>query len=191
MEIVNKKIEELIPYKNNSRTHSEEQIEQIVSSIKEFGFTNPILIDEDNNIIAGHGRLLGAKKLDMKEVPCIVLKNLTETQKKAYIIADNKMALNASWNDELLKLELESLKDLDFDLDLTGFNENEIDEILNPVTIDWSDVDDLSEQTYEEPGHNMLECPKCHHIDRDIHFKKIKSASGQNEEKRNENEDIS
>ena len=187
MEVINKKIEELTPYKNNSRTHSEEQIGQIVSSIKEFGFTNPILIDEDNNIIAGHGRLLGAKNLDMKEVPCIVLKNLTEAQKKAYIIADNKMALNASWNDELLKLELESLKDLDFDLDLTGFNENEIDEILNPVTIDWEDVEDLTEETYEEPEKDMLECPKCHHTDSKNHFKKISSVKEIEEEEQDEN----
>ena len=105
MEIVYKKVNELIPYINNSRTHSEEQVNQIVASINEFGFTNPLLIDEKDSIIAGHGRLLASKKLGMEEVPCIVLKGLTEAQKKAYIIADNKMALNAGWDDELLKIE--------------------------------------------------------------------------------------
>lgn len=110
MEIVYKKVNDLIPYINNSRTHSDEQVNQIVASINEFGFTNPLLIDEKDNIIAGHGRLLSSKKLKMEEVPCIVLSGLTEAQKKAYIIADNKMALNAGWDDELLKIELENLK---------------------------------------------------------------------------------
>ena len=130
MEIVNKKVLDLIPYINNSRTHSEEQVNQIVASINEFGFTNPLLIDENDNIIAGHGRLLASKKLNMEEVPCIVLSGLTEAQKKAYIIADNKLALNAGWDDELLKLELENLKELDFDISLTGFNIDELDDVL-------------------------------------------------------------
>jgi hypothetical protein len=130
MEIVYKKVNDLIPYINNSRTHSEEQINQIVGSINEFGFTNPLLIDEKDNIIAGHGRLLASKKLKMEEVPCIVLSGLTEAQKKAYIIADNKMALNAGWDEELLKIELENLKELDFDLELTGFNVDELEDIF-------------------------------------------------------------
>lgn len=106
MEIIYKNVDELIPYVNNSRTHNAEQIKQICASINEFGFTNPILIDEKNMIIAGHGRLMASQKLGMDTVPCIVLEGLTEAQKKAYIIADNKMALNAGWNEELLKLEL-------------------------------------------------------------------------------------
>lgn len=130
MEIIYKKVNDLIPYINNSRTHSEEQVNQIVASINEFGFTNPLLIDEKDNIIAGHGRLLASKKLKMEEVPCIVLSGLTEAQKKAYIIADNKMALNAGWDEELLKIELENLKELDFDLELTGFNVDELDDIF-------------------------------------------------------------
>ena len=130
MEIVYKSTEDLIPYINNSRTHSEEQVNQIVASINEFGFTNPILIDEKNNIIAGHGRLLASNKIGMEEVPCIVLVGLTEAQKKAYIIADNKMALNAGWNEELLRIELENLQELDFDLELTGFNIDELDDIF-------------------------------------------------------------
>lgn len=130
MEIVYKKINELKPYENNSRTHDESQIKQICESIKEYGWTNPVLIDEKGMIIAGHGRVEAGKKLDIKEVPCIVLSGLTEAQKKAYVIADNKMALNAGWNEELLKTELEKLKELDFDLELTGFNIDELDELM-------------------------------------------------------------
>lgn len=151
MQIVYKKVNELIPYINNSRTHSEEQVNQIVASINEFGFTNPLLIDEKDNIIAGHGRLLASKKLGMEEVPCIVLKGLTEAQKKAYIIADNKMALNAGWDEELLKIELENLKELDFDLDLTGFNVDELDDILGNNEEETEIVEDEVPEVPEEP----------------------------------------
>ena len=116
-----RKIEELIPYVNNPRQHPEKQINQIASSIKEFGFTNPILIDDDNGVVAGHGRLLAALKLDIAEVPVVVLEGLTESQRKAYVIADNKLALNSGWDDELLKLELESLSSVEFDIDLLGW----------------------------------------------------------------------
>ena len=115
---------DLIPYINNSRTHSEEQINQIASSIKEFGFTNPVLIDENNSLIAGHGRVMAAKKLNLDQVPCITLKGLTEAQKKAYIIADNQLPLNAGWDLDMLKLELENLQQLDFNLDLIGFHDD-------------------------------------------------------------------
>lgn len=151
MEIVYKKVNDLIPYINNSRTHSEEQINQIVASINEFGFTNPLLIDEKDNIIAGHGRLLASKKLKMEEVPCIVLSGLTEAQKKAYIIADNKMALNAGWNEELLKIELENLKELDFDLELTGFNVDELDDIFQFEEEQEIVEDDFDIEPPEEP----------------------------------------
>lgn len=144
MEIIYKKVQDLIPYVNNSRTHSEEQVNQICASINEFGFTNPLLIDEKDSIIAGHGRLMASKKLGMEEVPCIVLEGLTEAQKKAYIIADNKMALNAGWDEELLKIELENLKELDFDLDLTGFNVDELDDILG-----FNESEDAEEDDYE------------------------------------------
>lgn len=117
-----RKIDELIPYANNSRTHSDRQIEQIASSIAEFGFTNPVLIDEKNGIIAGHGRFTAAKKLNLDEVPVIILDGLTDAQKKAYVIADNKLALNAGWDDELLKLEIETLQELDFNVDLLGWD---------------------------------------------------------------------
>ncbi|WP_175404695.1 ParB/Srx family N-terminal domain-containing protein, partial [Endozoicomonas atrinae] len=122
--LVERKVNDLIPYVNNSRIHDEEQVIQICSSIKEFGFTNPVLIDEENGIIAGHGRLMAAKKLELKTVPCIVLEGLSEAQKKAYVIADNSIALNSSWDMDKLSLELESLKTEDFDLDLLGFDEN-------------------------------------------------------------------
>jgi ParB-like chromosome segregation protein Spo0J len=125
-EITFKKVNDLIPYINNSRTHDENQVLQIASSIKEFGFTNPILIDETNSIIAGHGRLMAAKKLNYDEVPTIILSGLSDTQKRAYIIADNKLALNAGWDNELLMLELDALKDADYDLDLTGFSADEL-----------------------------------------------------------------
>jgi len=134
MQITQKLVTELIPYVKNSRTHSDEQVAQIAASIKEFGWTNPILVDGDNGIIAGHGRLMAARKLGYKEVPTIELKDLTEAQKKAYIIADNRLALNAGWDNEMLKLEFDQLAELGFDLELTGFSLDEI-EALNPVEL--------------------------------------------------------
>ena len=122
-----RKVLDLIPYVNNARKHSDEQILQIASSIKEFGFTNPILIDGENGIIAGHCRLLSAKKLNIEEVPTIVLKDLTEAQKKAYIIVDNKLALKSSWDYDVLNIELETLKELDFDISTLGFDFEEDD----------------------------------------------------------------
>lgn len=126
LQIVYRKVEDLIPYERNSRTHSEEQIEKVVASIKEFGWTNPILIDEEQGIIAGHGRLEAAKRLGMKEVPVLVLTGLTEAQKRAYIIADNKLALEAGWDEDLLKEELEWLTAHDYSSELTGYDEKEI-----------------------------------------------------------------
>ena len=117
---------DLIPYAKNTRTHSEIQILQIAGSIREFGFTNPVLIDAENGIIAGHGRVMAAGKLGLTKVPCIRLAHLTETQKRAYIIADNKLALNAGWDEEMLGLELADLREADFDLGLIGFSEDEM-----------------------------------------------------------------
>ena len=150
MEIVVKNIDELIPYVNNTRTHSDEQVQQIASSIKEFGFTNPILIDKDGGVIAGHGRIMGAKLLKMKDVPTIILDGLSEAQIKAYIIADNKLALNAGWNDELLKIEIEALHDMDFDIDLLGFDAEELEELDIhfddiPLVVDEDNADDVPE----------------------------------------------
>ena len=132
IQIQEKLVSELIPYVNNSRTHSDEQVAQIAASIKEFGWTNPILVDGENGIIAGHGRLLAARKLGHKEVPTIELKDLTETQKKAYIIADNRLALNAGWDNEMLTIELNDLLADGFALELLGFDPNEIDSLLTP-----------------------------------------------------------
>ena len=123
-------VSDLIPYARNSRTHSDEQVSQIAASIKEFGFTNPILVDGENGVIAGHGRLLAAKKLGMDTVPVIELKNLTEAQRRAYIIADNKLALNAGWNDEMLRVEFADLSDAGFDLTLIGFSTEELETLI-------------------------------------------------------------
>lgn len=123
-------IDRLIPYARNSRTHSDEQIAQVAASIREFGFTNPVLIDGEGGIIAGHGRVMAARKLGMADVPCIRLAHLTDAQKRAYIIADNKLALNAGWDDKMLALEFADLQALDFDLALTGFADDDIAELL-------------------------------------------------------------
>ena len=143
MQIEQISVKKLLPYARNSRTHSEDQIGQIASSIKEFGFTNPILIDADNQIIAGHGRLMGANRLQMKEVPCIRLSHLTESQKRAYVIADNKLALNAGWDDELLALEIKDLQELDFDVSLLGFSDDELNGILDKLV---EEVDGLTDE---------------------------------------------
>ena len=125
-------IAELIPYARNSRTHSDAQVAQIAASIREFGFTNPVLIDGDGGIIAGHGRVLAARKLKMAAVPVLVLDHLTDAQRRAYVIADNKLALNAGWDDEALRVEIEALTADGFDLSLTGFDQAELDALLAP-----------------------------------------------------------
>lgn len=122
---------DLFPYANNSRLHSEEQINQVCSSIKEFGFTAPILIDEENMVLAGHGRLAAAKKLNLEVVPCVRLKGLSEAQKKAYVIADNKLTENSEWDNSLLAIELQRLEELDFDLTMTGFSVEELSALMN------------------------------------------------------------
>lgn len=136
MNIEQVKLDALIPYARNSRTHSDAQVAQIAASIKEFGFTNPVLIDETGSIIAGHGRVMASRKLALADVPCIRLSHLTAAQKRAYIIADNKLALNAGWDDEMLRLELSDLKGLDFNLDLTGFSTDEINQLLTPEQVE-------------------------------------------------------
>jgi len=149
MEIINRSVNDLIPYVNNTRTHSDEQVQQIASSIKEFGFTNPILLDENNGIIAGHGRLMGAKLLNFDEVPTITLKGLSEAQIKAYIIADNKLALNAGWDEEMLKMEIEGLMEMSFDIDLLGFSLDELNDLDismdGDLELDEDKADDVPE----------------------------------------------
>lgn len=149
--IIYKSVKELVPYARNSRTHSDEQVAQIMASIKEFGFTNPILTDGENGIIAGHGRVMAAQRLGLDEVPTIELSHLTEAQKKAYIIADNKLALNSGWDEEMLSVEIQELHELGYDLDLIGFTPEELEEMdINlegslEAIIDESKADDVPE----------------------------------------------
>lgn len=150
-EIVYKSVKELVPYARNSRTHSDEQVAQIMASIKEFGFTNPVLTDGENGIIAGHGRVMAAQRMGIEEVPTIELSHLTEAQKKAYIIADNKLALNSGWDEETLAIEIQELHDLGYDLDLTGFSMDELEDMdINlegelEAIIDESKADEVPE----------------------------------------------
>jgi DNA modification methylase len=134
------KVSELIPYVNNARTHSQEQVNKLRSSLREFGFVNPVIIDQDKNVIAGHGRLMAAKEEGITEVPCVLVDYLTEAQKKAYILADNRYAQDAGWDEELLRLEIEALEGMDFDVSLTGFNEDEISDLF--AGADTSDTQD-------------------------------------------------
>ena len=138
------KTDRLIPYVNNARTHSAEQINKLRSSLREFGFVNPVIIDREFNVIAGHGRIAAAKAEGISEVPCVFADHLTDAQKKAYILADNRMAMDAGWDEEMLKVEIESLQAEDFDLGLTGFDEKELSSLFdtdNEVTDDDFDVD--------------------------------------------------
>lgn len=144
-------VNDLIPYINNSRTHSDEQVLQIAASIKEFGFLNPIIVDGSNGIIAGHGRVMAAKKLGLDEVPCIDASHLSEAQKKAYIIADNKLALNAGWDDEILRIELNILDELDFDLSLTGFSDEELQAL--------TEIEEIAPEYEEDADGEVIEPP--------------------------------
>lgn len=133
LKIVYRPLQELSPYAHNARTHSPEQVAQLVESIKQFGWTNPVLIDEKGEIIAGHGRVMAAEMLKMDSVPVIVLSGLTDEQKKAYRLADNRLPMNAGWDEDLLRMELSDLINADFDVSLTGFIPTEIDELLTDV----------------------------------------------------------
>lgn len=174
LEIKYQKVSDLIPYENNPR-HNEDAVKYVAASIKEFGFKVPIVVDKDNVIIAGHTRLLAAIDLGLDEVPTILADDLTEEQVKAYRLADNKVSEQSVWDILALDEELEDIKDLD--MSTFGFSS---------IDIDWDAVEDIDETTYEEPTHEMLECPKCHHIDRTIHFKKVKAT-----EEEEKSEDIS
>lgn len=154
-------INNIKPYKNNPRLN-EEAIPYVMKSIREFGFKNPIILDKNNVIVAGHTRLESAKRLGMKEAPVIYADDLTEEQVKAFRLVDNKVAEKSMWDYTKLDEELDSI--LDIDMSMFDFNSSDID---------WNGIEEISEETYQEPSHKMLECPKCHHIDRDIHFKKV------------------
>jgi DNA modification methylase len=145
-------IDRLTPYANNARTHSDEQIKKIQASLREFGFVNPVLVDKDNGIIAGHGRVEAARREGLTEVPCVRIEHLTEAQKKAYILADNRLALDAGWDMGALRFELEGLKEIDFAIDLIGFDSEELADILN-------DKAEVVEDDYEVA---IPEMPKTH-----------------------------
>lgn len=149
-------LDELVPYANNARTHSGDQVAQIAASIAEFGFVNPVLIDDAGVLIAGHGRLLAARQLGLETVPTITLGHLSDTQRKALVIADNRIALNAGWDEELLKLELEALDDLDFDIGILGFDPTEIDDLLHAEIAEEEaieeDIPDVPEEPISQPG---------------------------------------
>lgn len=160
MQIVIKKIDEVKPYDKNPRKN-DGAVEYVENSIKEFGFKVPIVIDKDGVIVAGHTRHKAAKKLGLKEVPCVVADDLTEEQIKAYRLADNKVSEKAEWDFDLLDIEL---AELDLDMEDFGFHISEID---------WDSVTDLEEETYKEPAHDKLRCPVCGAIDYKVHFVKV------------------
>lgn len=152
-------LERLIPYARNARTHSDAQVAQIAASIREFGFTNPVLIDADEGIIAGHGRVLAARKLGLAEVPCIRLAHLTPAQRRAYVIADNKLALNAGWDEDMLRLELGDLQGGGFDLELLGFTGEELYELMRSGDFAPGTEDDQGRLDQKSP----TVCPNCGH----------------------------
>lgn len=171
MEIQNIKLENLKPYEKNPRKN-DEAVQYVAESIKQFGFKVPIIIDKNNIIVAGHTRFKAAEQLELKEVPCIVADDLTDEQIKAFRLADNKVSEKSEWDFELLDEELKDIIDINME-DLGFLNIND--------DIEWENVDDLDEEKYDEPHHRMLECPKCHHIDRDIHFKKVEGVVEEDE----------
>lgn len=144
-------IDKLIPYARNARTHDEAQVAQIAGSIKEFGFNNPVLIADDGSIIAGHGRVMAARKLGMDKVPTVKLEHLTDTQRKAYILADNRIALNSDWDKELLKVEFDELQINGIDLEMLGFNSGEIDELLGAEVVDGLTDEDAAPEVEDNP----------------------------------------
>lgn len=155
-------VEKLVPYINNARTHSQSQISKLRSSIREFGFISPLVIDRDFNVLVGHGRLEAAKAEEYTKVPCVFVDNLTEAQKKAYILADNRMAMDAGWDEDLLKIELEELQAADFNVQLTGFREDEITDLF-AVKEDPDETGTNKEYEEEEFGDEEFahECPRC------------------------------
>lgn len=145
LKIEKRKVADLLPYARNARTHSDTQVKQLAASIKEFGFNNPVAVDADGMILCGHGRVMAAKKLGLEEVPTVCLSHLSPTQVKAYILADNKLALNAGWDNDMLKVALQELKDEDFDIALTGFSDEELNDILVKDPVDPEEDDFAAE----------------------------------------------
>ena len=160
MNIVNVNIKDIIPYDKNPR-FNDEAVEYVANSIKEFGFKVPVVLDKNNVIVTGHTRIKACEKLGIETIPCIYADDLTDDQIKAFRLADNKVGEVAQWDFDMLNLELD---DINLDMEDFGFICNDID---------WDNVEDLTEEKYEEPDHEMLQCPKCNHVDRKIHFKKV------------------
>jgi ParB-like chromosome segregation protein Spo0J len=169
LEVVMRPVEALVPYAKNSRTHSDAQVAQLAGSVREFGWTNPVLLDESGGIIAGHGRVLAARKLAMTEVPCIVLTGLSDQQRRAYVLADNKLALNAGWDAELLALELQTLVSEGVELDLMGFDQKEFDALLGSMSPGLDDsgfsgtgIGGVGAAELNPDGYEFEHrCPKC------------------------------
>lgn len=164
MEIIRLKINDITPYEKNAKIHTEAQIEQIKKSIQEFGMNDPIAVwGKNNTIVEGHGRLEALKQLGYTEVDCIRLDHLTDEERKAYTLAHNKINMNTGFDIDLLDEELDSIEDID--MSDFGFTEQDID---------WDNVEDLSDDSYEEPQHEMWKCPQCGHVDRKEHFKGVR-----------------
>ena len=165
MNIIKMKVEELIPYINNPR-NNENAVDKVASSISEFGFKNPIFVDKNNIVVNGHTRLLASKKLGLKEVPCIVIDDLTDTQIKAFRIADNKVAEYSKWDYDLLNIELEQLEELEFDMTNFGIS------VFEPIEFEIDeDIEEILEEEYEEPPKKTCTCPNCGHTDSAERFK--------------------
>jgi ParB-like chromosome segregation protein Spo0J len=154
-----RKVLDLTPYARNARTHSDEQVAQIAASIREWGWTVPILVDERGEIIAGHGRVLAAQRLGLVDVPCMVAEGWTEAQRRAYVLADNKLTLNGGWNDELLRVELQDLDAMGFDLEKTGFGIGELSAIFD--TPDFAPGTEDDQGKLDELAPKMVTCPHC------------------------------
>lgn len=152
-------VEKLIPYARNARKHSDEQVAQIAASIREFGFNAPVLIDAEDGIIAGHGRVLAARKLGLTEVPCVRLSHLSDTQKRAYILADNKLALNSDWDQEMLGIEIKGLSEIGMDLTISGFSSAEIGNLFLADTFEPGTEEDQGKLDEKAP----VICPNCTH----------------------------
>lgn len=164
MEIIYYDIEKIKPYKNNPRINKE-SIKQVAESIKQFGFKVPIVVDKDLTIIAGHTRVEASKLLGLKQIPTIIANDISEEQIRAFRLVDNKVAELALWDTEKLKKEIQEIKNIN--LESLGF-------INEENNIDWDNIEEINEENYEEPQHQMMECPYCNHIDRNIHFKVTK-----------------
>jgi ParB-like chromosome segregation protein Spo0J len=154
--------DKLIPYARNAKRHDAAQVSKLAGSIREFGFNNPVLIDKDNGIVAGHGRVMAAQKLELKTVPCIRLGHLTDTQRRAYILADNRLAeIGGGWDEEMMALELGDLRELDFDLDLIGLDNDKIESILNPPEPDFAPGTEDEQGKLDQLVPKIVKCPAC------------------------------